>query len=468
MTAASETAFRIHRWHNEILVPSEHAAGDDLRRRVDAALEAELGRALSDVLNGPVAGDGAMVFLRRLDFDWTIDAAWDATDIARQCALALTREVVAELASPASGNVVRFRTRADYLAAYVVARATSTATSWLYAAFDGWSALPASAAIRSALCADPDAGLAALRTLGRSSLIAVAFALADGDALQIVVQLATGTTSPDAGLEMLDASLSVAPPRSVVERPACGVWLLAQTTSLPSAAAIAQTCAVVAALHRWAERRGLALDESLLRGLRDDHGHLSTLIAATAGTRANLDRVAAGILAQAAGATARVGSIAHTPFGGVFLLLDDLDQAEQMSSEVTLAVLGYAVNGQNWRPVFDDPFWRDRFGVAPAVSEADVIAQVKDGARTSLETAADALLGRFLRRLPGFAASGGDYVRKNFLSTHAAVELEPDRVVVTLSRPPLDLVLRMAGVNRGTRRWPWLDPRPFLFFSEDA
>ena len=467
MTAASETAFRIQRWHNDILVPFEdQAAADDVRRRVDVALEAELAQALSGVLDGVMAADGSIVFVRRLDFDWTIDAAWNATDIARQCALALTREVVAELASPSSGNVVRFNTRADYLAAYVVARATGAATSWLHAAFDGWSALPASAAIRSALCADPDAGLAALRTLGRSSLMAMAEVLADGDALQIVAQLAAATSS-DAAVPMLDACLSVAPPRSLVERPACGVWLLAQTTLLASAATIAQTGAVMAALHRSSARRGLALDETLLRALGNDHAHLSALIAATAGTRANLDRVAAGILAQAAGASACVGSIAHTAFGGVFFLLDDVDQEEQMPSAATLAVLGYAVNGQNWRPVFDDPFWRDRFSVAPTVSAADVVAELNMAGK-SLEIAANELLGRFLRRLRGFAASGGDYVRKNFLSTHAAVELEPDRVVVTLSRPPLDLVLSMAGVNRGVRRWPWLDPRPFLFFSEDA
>jgi hypothetical protein len=84
-----------------------------------------------------------------------------------------------------------------------------------------------------------------------------------------------------------------------------------------------------------------------------------------------------------------------------------------------------------------------------------------------VRTASARVLQGFARRIPGFAASSADFLRENFLSIVAAVDFEEDRIAVTLSRPPLDLILRVAGVNRGIRDWEWLDRRPFVLFSEE-
>lgn len=484
MSTPGRDVLRIRRWHNEVLIPYEHPDVRDLQDRIDHALESSLARVLSAVLTGAVRDDGSIVFVRRLDVDWTIDAAWDTAGIARHCALAVAREVVGELSSPSSDNVVRFSSRADYVAAYVASRATgAAATAWFYASFDGWSVLPASAAIRSALCQEPDVGLLAIRALPRTTLALVAAALDDEDAAEIVRRIADSSLpTSDTLRSTVDACLAGHPPLWLLDRPALGVWILAQTTAPSTAAGVRQAAAVLSALHRAADRRGIPLDDETLRMLREDRRALSALAAATAaGVPAIVDQIAAAILAPAGSPADGVRTHASTPFGGVFLLLDDLAElpwdtiagtraalgTASAVSIIRLAVLGRALCSDDWGRLFDDPFWRDRFGIPGAVTLDAVASWMNEADAEMLSAASARLLRRFARRLPGFAASGDAHLRQNFLAVAAAVDFEADRFLVTLSRPPLDLILKVAGVNRGVRRWPWLDERPFVLFSED-
>jgi hypothetical protein len=84
----------------------------------------------------------------------------------------------------------------------------------------------------------------------------------------------------------------------------------------------------------------------------------------------------------------------------------------------------------------------------------------------SIALAAQQVLKNFVRRIPGYSASHLRYTQKNFLDLCAGVEAETARIVVRLARPPLALMLNFAGVNRGERRWPLLDPRTFALFTE--
>jgi hypothetical protein len=94
-----------------------------------------------------------------------------------------------------------------------------------------------------------------------------------------------------------------------------------------------------------------------------------------------------------------------------------------------------------------------------------------DPARNEAErvwtAAAQNILRAFARRLPGFSRSGLDYLFRNFLDAVAAVEDRPDRRVVRLSRPPLDVVLSMAGLNRGSYSVRGPDERPFELFPQE-
>lgn len=84
-----------------------------------------------------------------------------------------------------------------------------------------------------------------------------------------------------------------------------------------------------------------------------------------------------------------------------------------------------------------------------------------------LRPVAEFVLARFSRRLPGFANSSSPYLRRNFLAGRARVTFLPDVIEASLSRPPLDLVLSMAGIGRERLLLPWLDERPIVLRPED-
>ena len=59
---------------------------------------------------------------------------------------------------------------------------------------------------------------------------------------------------------------------------------------------------------------------------------------------------------------------------------------------------------------------------------------------------------------PGFAGSSPTYLARNFLAVSARVETGEEGLCVTLSRPPLDMVLAMTGLARARLTLDWLTP----------
>jgi hypothetical protein len=86
--------------------------------------------------------------------------------------------------------------------------------------------------------------------------------------------------------------------------------------------------------------------------------------------------------------------------------------------------------------------------------------------RRAVAVAAQGLLRDFAWRLPGFAFGHVAHLRANFLALDAEIEDAPQRRVVRLGRPPLDLVLAMTGAKRREYALPWLDGRPFALYPE--
>ncbi len=84
----------------------------------------------------------------------------------------------------------------------------------------------------------------------------------------------------------------------------------------------------------------------------------------------------------------------------------------------------------------------------------------------ALSAAAQALLRNFAWRLPGFARSSLAYLFDNFLDCPASLEDAPDRCILRLGRPPLNLVLNMTGMARASYRVGWRGDRPFVLFQE--
>jgi hypothetical protein len=86
----------------------------------------------------------------------------------------------------------------------------------------------------------------------------------------------------------------------------------------------------------------------------------------------------------------------------------------------------------------------------------------------ALSIAAQGLLRDFAWRVPGFAWSQPAYVRENFLDCEAVIEDEEDRCVVKLTRPPLNLLLNMTGLNRRRYKLSWSEGRPFELYPDGA
>jgi hypothetical protein len=208
-----------------------------------------------------------------------------------------------------------------------------------------------------------------------------------------------------------------------------------------------------------------------------------------------------------------------TEYGGVFLILDVIqrDVLERATQGVpdllgtaapdllTFIILCQCFGTETWKRIFEDPFWRKSLRIAPAIDLASVgewfrgagvaneqrlcrVIEAEDDLHalpTDLDcvidrsgvlpsswseicgAAAARTLRRFARRLPGFGDASCRHLWSNLLDISATVEGGEDRLIVRLTRPPLDVILRLSGQTHGERRWPWLDPRPFFLFSGD-
>jgi hypothetical protein len=460
--------------------------------------------------------DNSVVFVRRLEFDWTVDAGWDPEVIAHVCALVLARDLLDEIATDTTGNVIRFSGPPEYLASYVLWRARDlSAQPWFYAPLEGWAALPPSAAIRAALCDNSEIGRAALAVLSPDSLAQVARVLTGHDAEAIVralAELSRGEPCSSGIRAVLVSTLSWPPPPSVLDRDGLIVWLLAR-----SPASDISSLRVAARILRIANNSSRELSgrdfQDALASICDE-SMTEAIAAAAAGDDSHLR---ARIAERVGNSTATVSEA--TEHGGVFLIVDVirrdvLERATQGMPELlgtaaadllTFIVLCQCFGTETWKRIFEDPFWRNSLRIAPAIDIASIsewfrgaaianeqrlrrVIEADDDSHalpTDLDSvidrsgvlpsrwseicgaAAARAVRRFARRLPGFADASCPHLWRNMLDMSAAVDQRKDRVTVRLSRPPLDLILQICGQTRGERRWPWLDPRPFFLVSGD-
>jgi len=205
-----------------------------------------------------------------------------------------------------------------------------------------------------------------------------------------------------------------------------------------------------------------------------------------------------------------------TLFGSLFLLLPQLvslpldslvsawpDCDGTPASEIVRFLVALAAGSGNvWRDWYD-PVARDVMGITPSLSvervrawsaeiSGDIWSRLKDDiggeqlaasdddfltlpsamiggdeAVSAVAAIGNQVLRHFAAMLPGFSQSSALHLFINFLDVRASLEDEPTRRVVRLGRPPLDLVLRMAGIGGGVIVLPWLDSRAFTLFPEE-
>jgi hypothetical protein len=503
--------------------------------RTDAAVRLHLPENLRRAFTPWFDGDDESVWIvRRLDVSVAIAASAAPDEIASALTTALAGALAAALRGAGDGTMkLRFDDHAAYLSQFVVDAAAGSAWDrWYYAPLAGVRLLPASAAIRTVLAADPMRGLASLSRLNDHALARVVSALCPEDETRLLQAFASAQRAdPQPAGDVYVAAWSgwTRALRGHIDRGRALFAFVRADGAPPSFALRDAVCAIgeampAAALNRWSTIPPRAFTH------QDDNNEApSSALPPVANIVPEWIAHAIASLEKSSSEPARSGTWSDspaepmaTPFGGLLLLLRDLDAgpwarwtagwpmrdtlapAALLKWLIVIACAGRVRAAEAAR----DPVLRAFFGIPSDLTMAGAakwlrlagavrreglarqLAELDDSAvarsraarlwltmprasgvsavwSITLASAANAVLEGFARRLPGFAESTPEHLWRNFLDFEAMAELEPDRVVVRCGRPPLHLVLTLTGMTRGLLAGHDAGGRPWLLFARD-
>ena len=555
MPADAKNALHIGRIRTEYLVASAHRWPDRVRSRFDDAAAGSLAHNLS-IAAGPLfpESDPSLWLIRRLEADLDVNASWDRERLAKQWASQIARVLAGHLEGSGDGqNVLRFDDRPAYVAGFLADLAGGSAWGkWYYSRFDGLRMLPVSAALRTAICEEPEGGADALLRLSPDELGTVLRALNAQDAHRVLASIAGDARIADGEqclLAACDALRSGKTPslRTAEEwNDALGLYLsvcrarkaLSGPTLMTTSRSLVRFARLLSGASGSERVRIVdAVCGGVAPGLHaamsaSDAECLAPLAACPSGrvqdAAALIDERCCRCCGEVGDEANEAPSVRQTLFGGIFLLLPVLAELpledavrgwpeERDCPNVPLVRILIASKcfGASQAPrVFGDPLIRGLMGMPPdfprsalrqwsqnvdrqaierfgrtlslarqgcggrpacrttllrdrahlSLVESFPLSRVLDRALTR---AALTALRSFAARLPGFAHSSAEHLARNFLDFPATVEEESGSRIVRLGRPPLNLVLGMAGMTRQAYRVEWLEDRPFLLFQEE-
>lgn len=235
--ATEPSRLGIRRLHVNCVVPSDHPSPEQVRHRVADLAEQHLFQALQVALDRifPEA-DQSLCFIQRLNCAVDVNIGWEPGVLTHHFSARLGQQLIAQLHSLESDpTVIRFKSPADYLAAFLMDLTQGQAwTRWYYKRFDGLRVLPLSAAIRTALCNHRADALPALHQLAPMVLRQILSHLTEGDSAKIVEALAEegAQGDGDAACEAVEATLSRLTGMAIRALPpqAGALWLYLETT----------------------------------------------------------------------------------------------------------------------------------------------------------------------------------------------------------------------------------------------
>lgn len=508
-------ALAIDRMTSRYLVPRDQLSVEPLAARLDGIAAGAVPRALAAIL-GAIASsaDESVWVIPRLEIAVDVDVAWDAERLARCWAIELARHLARLLAAGGAGDVVRFEDRAEYLATFVADLADGRAWNrdW-YRAFDGLKMLPASAAIRTVLADAAEPPLAALARLSASALQRTITALSTHDAAVVVHRLLPAALDGVSRAAMGHALSVWQNNRDRLEIAGAerrAIWWIARIRASASPELADADVTTAAGAIVWLDttaataaddRRALAIE----RLSRDDVGHLvdETRWPPPAYGRVWLEhpdlldeaQAPFNAIAPASRAAGRSDASAATAFGAVFWLLPLLDSMPAEDWTEQAQAFRFAVFARCCAPdvrasVWHDAYVRDLFAMPPDAEEADddqVSADAVDhwmaaqdhpafdrpvddeyfGAAGGISLAAHAVMRLFAWKLAGFGAASPAHLWRNCLCVPARVDAYDDRIVARIARPPLDVVLRLAGLFHTSYCLPRFDARRIEIMAGD-
>ena len=497
----------IVRLQAECRVAGNATAASGFRERTTRSLGLELGGAIQKSWgNWFDRPDDSVWIVRRLDLTLHVNGEARSDTLADRFAESLGQVLGETLVGNGDGhNSIRFESHVAYLGQFLLDNAAGDAAArWYYAPFSGLEALTPSAAIRTALLADPERGQAALAALDDRDLTRVCSALSEADEQLVLDGLAATCEGSEASADETYSAAWTGCERAREAGPdRCRpLHALIRTPGLVRSGQL-----VTAARHVPALAKAARIEEA---------GSTGPVKARRAPAAVGMDRSNT----PAAVTRAIAAPPDFTWFGGLLLLLSELERLpwdewtagwpgpRGASAGAVLQWLTTALCAGRERQgaALDDPVVRSLLGITHELTgrevgrwlrragprrqaalrkaiEKSVGRSTGPQARTwfgvqpgseigaawvaTLVRAASAVLRRFAARLPGFAESSPAHLWRNVLGFDARVEHEPERVVVRCGRPPLQLLLSITGMIRGTPSGHDATGRPIYLFPQE-
>ncbi|MEJ8837990.1 hypothetical protein [Ramlibacter sp. AN1133] len=491
----------IDRLQIELRATAAPVRAADLKQRLAAAVPAGIARALAPVDHGR---DNSLCFIDTLAVECALACPARAIDDDLLAAEVARAFVGAYGRALATGRVRRFDDRADYLAQFWIALAEgSAARQWWFDEFDGLRPLPVSAALRTSFV---EAGALAPQALARLTATTVAQVLAilgPADARRVHEAWALCEAGAAPTLALLWEQV-----QGLADDPVAELLAVVAVERGDRGVAPAQALRAFAALRRLlAAARALRLPPSPLEPTDWADWWQQACAVAQVGpcwqASDDAQRTVAQALvrlqsaaAAAAGAPAAgpdtdaVALSCVTPHGGLLLLLrvaawlawprrwqavlGAQAGAEEAAHDARL--LAFLVAARALRPagtaLLDDPLLLRLLALDPArrrqlrtdrAGRRALRRALQATGQRSLRAAAGMLLTALADRLPGLAGSSAGYLRAQALSMRAVVVLgsldapatfATTTATVRLRPAPLDALLRLAGITRGTLDLP--------------
>jgi hypothetical protein len=436
MIYAPEHASTLHveRFRCQYLVAADHPAPEELKGKLDSAIQDRLPRNLAALLSRALpTSDEGIWLIRSLEVDLDLNLAWESDVLMGKWALSIARSLILFLQEDGDGHdVLYFPNRPSYLARFILDLIQGSAWGcWYYTPFEGLRMLPLSAALRTAICEDPLTGLQTLLSLQPSSLGQVVHSLSANDARRVLAFLSENSSLTMSGLE----------PREVLHR-----YLEAIHEVMERTGADAVSAGKALDSTRMADlAAGDALDSSRMADLS-----ISKTLSPFSGTR----------LEASSQIQAR-----FTPFGGAFFLLPmiasmNLEEVvgvwPSAGESPALAPLRFilllkCLGQANTRRAMRDNLLRDLLAVPP---ELDVQTLKSWQARLS-----SAQLDRLVLALRDWNATPNDLERREWLLARLP---RPGQSVALLLDFRLGIWCFAAGFSSRTRHTlaqrlhPWL------------
>jgi hypothetical protein len=427
--------------------------GAAMRARLDRIAATDLVNALQRRVEPLPEDDGAFCFIECLEIDTAIGSDVNEYDVAERWAKSFWQALAKRLRD--RDGAVRFASRAELIAAFVVELLTGDAgTHWYFAELDA-EAGSIEDRLSRALLADPDAGREALAEIHRRGYL---YRLIDLLGEAHLEELVTRCLTPASGEVVFGVAL---------QRWTAAVRaLLASARFVPSGRDAED--AIVLYFEMLAARPDLGPDVNLARWIVRLLG-VAALCARTPALAAAIrdgDYTAARPILESPEQARFAGSmlqavpprevaaltgdirptslhLTHTSHAGVFLLARSvlaLDLEEPLSPEELFLAIVEILGGTKAA--------REDAGVAVfAGLERRMAEDAPPSATRPLPPIAAALLADFAGRLGAFADSSAEYLLKNFLRGRGVVRVTKERIHVRFIDCPMRIVLRMTGLD---------------------